>query len=62
VKFAPKRSAQNGPATKWATPKRAKAKRAMPKRSRHKVVYPTGAARNFDWEGPNWKIFVTLFW
>jgi len=32
-------SLQNGPATKWATQKRATSKRAAPKWLRHKVVY-----------------------
>jgi len=25
------------------------------------VALQTGVARNFDWEGPNWKKFVTFF-
>jgi len=40
MKFAPKRSLQNGPATKWATPKKTTTKRAAPKWSRQKDVLP----------------------
>jgi len=36
----PKSPLQNGPATKWATQKRAITKQAAPKWSRHKDVYP----------------------
>jgi len=35
-----KSSLQNGPAIKWAMPKRATTKWTAPKWSRHKVVYP----------------------
>jgi len=36
MKFAPKRSAQNGPATKWAATKW----------SRHKVMYPSSTSEH----------------